>query len=157
MVETLLCQSGATKSSLAAAVNVLGGIGRDFSGSCSGSNVNYLKIHGMEDGSIYYDKDVLVDGVSFLSAVELGRWRGQKAGCFGGDWGPVKDDGTQRCINHCAKKPGKGIVRQCGIKGAGHTTDLPYPGWVWQQAWMFFNEAMSKRGDSYRLPSGRRH
>lgn len=152
LIEALLCQNNQAVSNVAAVVDVLGGIGRDYArgGACANSvgHVPYLKLHGLKDASLLYDREPVVDGVPFLSTLDLVRFRAEKAGCGGGDEGGFYDDGVKRCSNYCANRQGKPDVKLCGIINGAHETSTPYSGYVWQQAWQFFSEQIGKRGMS---------
>jgi len=59
MVQALLCESPVVARTVTAAVDVLGGIGKDYAygPKCANNNaVAFLKIHGMTDPFITYDK-----------------------------------------------------------------------------------------------------
>ena len=88
LIEALLCESNQAVSNVAAVVDALGGIGRDYArgGACANAvgHVPYLKLHGMKDASLTYDREAVVDGVPFLSTVDLVRFRAEKAGCSSG-------------------------------------------------------------------------
>jgi poly(3-hydroxybutyrate) depolymerase len=65
MVYVMLCQSQVVPRMVAAAADILGGVGRDYARSraCQNSKaVPFLKIQGMKDPFITYDRDILVDG-----------------------------------------------------------------------------------------------
>jgi poly(3-hydroxybutyrate) depolymerase len=67
MVHTMLCQSQVVPRLVAAAADILGGIGREYSqtGSCRSSRaIPFLKIQGTKDPFITYDRDIDVDGES---------------------------------------------------------------------------------------------
>jgi hypothetical protein len=145
MVQTLLCQSPAVSSAITAAVDMLGGIGSDYAlgPQCkSSSAVPFLKLHGTADPSITYDKQILVDGVNFLSAIEATQQRAKHNGCSANDAGPetTEADGKMKCTDYCGKAAGKPTAKVCGMLGVGHTTDFPHPGFVFEQAWLFFEQ-----------------
>jgi hypothetical protein len=143
MVQTLLCQSPAVSAAITAAVDMLGGIGSDYalSPQCETSTaVPFLKLQGTDDPSITFDKQILVDGVNFLSAMEATQQRAKHNGCSASDAGPqtTEADGNTKCTDYCGKAAGKAAAKICGMIGVGHTTDFPHPGFVFEQAWQFF-------------------
>jgi hypothetical protein len=63
----MLCQSQVVPRLVTAAADILGGIGREYSqtGSCRSSGaIPFLKIQGVKDPFITYDRDIDVDGES---------------------------------------------------------------------------------------------
>jgi poly(3-hydroxybutyrate) depolymerase len=61
MVQALMCESEVIPATVDAAVDILGGIGADYmdSAKCSKSQpLPFLKLHGMTDPFITYDKQV---------------------------------------------------------------------------------------------------
>ncbi|WIA19613.1 hypothetical protein OEZ85_005551 [Tetradesmus obliquus] len=146
MVETLLCQSPAVAASITAAVDMLGGIASDYAAgpACSSSSaVPFLKLQGTDDPSIAYNRQILVDGVNFLSAIEATQQRAKHNGCSAKDAGPqtIEADGKIECTDYCGKAAGKPAAKICGMIGVVHTTDFPHPGFVFEQAWRFFQQA----------------
>eukprot|EP00775_Hariotina_reticulata_P009179 gene9179-9345_t len=142
MVQALLCESRGVTQTITAAVDVLGGIGKDYAygPKCANKNaVAFLKIHGMTDPFITYDTEILVDNVNFLSAVDGAKRRAAVNGC------PARASGGERslmggqvkCTNFCEKTPQHFAASVCGIVNVAHSTDYPYPGWAWQHAFDF--------------------
>jgi hypothetical protein len=145
MVQTLLCQSPAVSAAVTVAVDMLGGIGSDYAlgPQCEASSaVPFLKLQGTDDPSITFDKQILVDGVNFLSAIEATQQRAKHNGCSASDAGPqaTEADGKIKCTDYCGKAAGKAAAKICGMIGVGHTTDFPHPGFVFEQAWLFFEQ-----------------
>jgi hypothetical protein len=145
MVQTLLCQSPAVASAITAAVDMLGGIASDYAAGpqCQQSSaVPFLKLQGTDDPSIAYDRQILVDGVNFLSAIEATQQRAKHNGCSASDAGPktLEADGKIECTDYCGKAVGKAAAKICGMIGVKHTTDFPHPGFVFEQAWQFFEQ-----------------
>jgi hypothetical protein len=145
MVQTLLCQSPAVSAAVTAAVDMLGGIGSDYAlgPQCAASSaVPFLKLQGTDDPSITFDTQILVDGVNFLSAIEATQQRAKYNGCSASDAGQqtTEADGKIKCTEYCGKAAGKAAAKICGMIGVGHTTDFPHPGFVFEQAWQFFEQ-----------------
>jgi hypothetical protein len=90
-----------------------------------------------------------VAGVMFISAVSAAKFRAARNGCtqfhHAGSWSS-QVNGQVQCINFCANKRDAKAARLCGITTAAHDVDHPWPGWVYQEAWRFFNSQVSKRG-----------
>jgi hypothetical protein len=86
-------------------------------------------------------------GVDFISAMSAAKFRAARNGCtqpyHAGPW-TSQVNGQVQCINYCANKPGAKAARLCGITTAGHDVDHPWPGWVYQEAWHFFNSQVDK-------------
>lgn len=144
-MNALLCESPAVASAITAAVDMLGGIGEQyaFGPKCSAAPAApYLKLHGTDDPSITYDQRILVDGVNFLSAIEAAQQRAKHNGCSPKDAGPqtTAADGQMKCTDFCGKAAGKPTATVCGMLGVKHTTDFPHPGFVFEQAWQFFEQ-----------------
>jgi poly(3-hydroxybutyrate) depolymerase len=71
MVNYLLCQSELFQNTATAVVDMLGGVGESFLGSCSPKrSLPHLILHGMTDPIITYDRDNVVDGSNFISTRE---------------------------------------------------------------------------------------
>ncbi|KAF8062893.1 VAD1 [Scenedesmus sp. PABB004] len=144
LVHALLCQSKSVPAAITAAADLLGGIAAEYAAgpACAGSPaVPFLKLHGMVDPSLTYDAPVLVDGVPFLSAVDAAKRRAATNGCAAADAGPAAPaaDGLMLCTELCgAAAPPRPAARLCGMPGVGHTTDYPRPGFVFEQAFKFF-------------------
>jgi len=60
-------------------------------------------------------------------------------------------NGQVKCTNFCEKAPQNPAAQVCGIVGVAHSTDYPFPGWVWQQSFQFMLAA--SRSDSARKAS----
>jgi len=152
MVNTLLCQSDIISKSVTAAADLLGGIGTEFAASkeCTPAHtqaVPFLKLHGMEDEPIPYEqvpgKEVLVDNVEFLGAQDTVAVRARANGCGPEAAGDEKQEAGAKmvCRDLCAKaEPKSPPAKLCGMIGVGHTTDDPFPGFVYQQAFSFFEQ-----------------
>lgn len=68
MVNYLLCTSELFQNTATAVVDMLGGVGESFLGSCSPKRqLPHLILHGMTDPIITYDRDNDVDGSKFIS------------------------------------------------------------------------------------------
>lgn len=68
MVNYLLCKSELFQNTATAVVDMLGGVGESFLGSCSPKRqLPHLILHGEVDPIITYDRDNLVDGANFIS------------------------------------------------------------------------------------------
>jgi hypothetical protein len=73
MVNYLLCKSELFQNTATAVVDMLGGVGESFMGSCSPKrHLPHLILHGMVDPIITYDRDNIVDGSNFIST---SKWR----------------------------------------------------------------------------------
>lgn len=73
MVNYLLCKSELFQNTATAVVDMLGGVGESFMGSCSPKrHLPHLILHGMTDPIITYDRDNVVDGSNFISTRECG-------------------------------------------------------------------------------------
>lgn len=71
MLENLLCTSSLVQQKLAAAVDIIGGMGADFPSRCKpDKQVPLLMIHGTKDPVISYTNQQEVDGAKFLSTCE---------------------------------------------------------------------------------------
>ncbi|KAI8471377.1 MAG: hypothetical protein J3K34DRAFT_520610 [Monoraphidium minutum] len=152
LVNAVLCESEPVAAAVAAAADMLGGLGADYAASrgCAPGGgdapaLPYLKLHGTEDPSIPFDqvpgKEVLVDGVKFLGAAGAAAARAAANGCDAEDAGPsaAEAGGALQCRDLCAHAgDGSPTVKVCGITGVGHDTDHPHPGFVFEQAWAFF-------------------
>lgn len=101
--------------------------------------------------------------MNFLSSVGSAQARAARNGCadkrYWGSW--TSEYGDQyKCINYCEKKPGAKAAKVCGLTYVAHDTDHPWPGFVFQQAWKFFNQQVAQTGQhgrggassAYRLP-----
>lgn len=150
MVYVMLCQSQVVSRMVTAAADILGGVGREYAQSraCQNSKaVPFLKIQGVKDPFITYDRDILVDGVDFISSISAAKHRAARNGCtqtsHAGRWSS-EAGGQVQCINYCGNKPGAKAARLCGITTAAHDTDHPWPGYVYQEAWRFFNSQAAK-------------
>jgi poly(3-hydroxybutyrate) depolymerase len=149
LVHTLLCQSAAVSGAITAAADLLGGIGAEFAEGpeCAKphSTMPFIKLHGLDDPNIPYTqpaKEVLFDGVRMLGAKDTAAVRARDNGCGPGDAGPQAPEagGKMLCTDLCAKKKGAPPVKVCGMVGVKHDTDHPYPGFVYEQAWAFFDK-----------------
>lgn len=96
---------------------------------------------------ITYDRQILVDGVNFLSSIEAAQLRAARNGCGakGEAAGARSDDGNQQCVDFCAGKPGAPAAKLCGMTNVAHDTDHPWPGFVYQNTWKFFNDVLGGR------------
>lgn len=75
MVNYLLCKSELFQNTATAVVDMLGGVGESFMGSCSPKrHLPHLILHGMVDPIITYDRDNIVDGSNFISTRKID-WR----------------------------------------------------------------------------------
>lgn len=151
LVHVLLCQSSVIPGMITAAVDILGGVGADYvrSGKCAnGPPAAFLKMHGVKDPFITYDKQILVDGVNFLSAIEATQHRAARNGCGnkGQMAGPMVADAQMQCTDFCGAKPGAKPAKLCGMTEVLHDTDHPWPGFVYQQSWKFFKEVLQSQG-----------
>ena len=98
MLENLLCNSALISKRVAAAVDIIGGIGAPMRSQCKpagGRRVPFRMIHGESDQVLRFDQATDVDGAPFLSTSERpggglgprrlrgldgGRWRPRPAG-----------------------------------------------------------------------------
>jgi hypothetical protein len=72
MVNYLLCKSELFQNTATAVVDMLGGVGESFMGSCSPKrHLPHLILHGTVDPIITYDRDNIVDGSNFISTRKL--------------------------------------------------------------------------------------
>ncbi|GBF97532.1 hypothetical protein Rsub_10455 [Raphidocelis subcapitata] len=150
LVHVLLCQSPAVAGAITAAADLLGGIGADYAKGPDCSKPSYtmpfIKMHGLDDPNIPYTqpagKEVLFDGVRMLGAADTVAVRARDNGCGPGDAGPQVPEagGKMLCTDLCAKKKGAPPAKVCGMVGVKHDTDHPYPGFVYEQAWAFFDK-----------------
>eukprot|EP00878_Enallax_costatus_P030828 GHUV01033625.1.p1 GENE.GHUV01033625.1~~GHUV01033625.1.p1 ORF type:complete len:290 (+),score=9.71 GHUV01033625.1:166-1035(+) len=150
MVQALLCQSRIIPKLITAAVDMLGGLGKDYAlgPACKQSPpVAFFKIHGVKDPFITWNKDILVDGVNFISAIGGAQLRAAHNGCQPNQAGPWYTDSTGQmtCKELCRYTPGAKRVKVCGMNDVAHDTDHPWPGFVYQQAWKFFNDVLASR------------
>lgn len=69
-------------------------------------------------------RQILVDGVNFLSAVEAVQHRAARNGCGnkGQAAGPVAADGQMQCTDFCGNKPGAKPAKLCGMTEVLHDT-----------------------------------
>ncbi|KAF6259797.1 hypothetical protein COO60DRAFT_974661 [Scenedesmus sp. NREL 46B-D3] len=153
MVHTMLCQSRVVPGLVAAAVDILGGIGSEYSRSApcrSSKAVPFLKIQGVKDPFIAYNRDILVDGVKFISAVSAAKLRAGRNGCSQPRTrAPGQPGRRPGAVHRLLRRPaGAKASRLCGITTAAHDVDHPWPGWVYQEAWRFFSGAAAKAGSS---------
>jgi adenine/guanine phosphoribosyltransferase-like PRPP-binding protein len=155
MLHALLCQSQRVARAVDAAADLLGGIGAEYAvGKCAApatEAVPFIKLHGMEDPNIPFvqekGKEVMVDGVAFLGARDTVAVRARNNGCGDGAAGPEapRAGGEALCTDLCAKaEPASPPAVLCGMPGVKHDTDHPRPGFVYQQAFEFFNSAPAK-------------
>lgn len=73
MLENLLCSSALISKRVAAAVDIIGGIGRPMLTQCKppgGRRVPFRILHGENDQVLHWDTATDVDGAPFLSTSE---------------------------------------------------------------------------------------
>jgi len=87
MVENLLCRSSVVARTVAAAIDVIGGLGVTERGSCHPARkVPFRILHGDSDTVLLFDKQCEVDGATFMATSEC-FGGGRQAGCLGSGWG----------------------------------------------------------------------
>lgn len=96
-----------------------------------------------------------MDGVDFFSAIEATQARARHNGCTKSDAGPevAEAGGKMRCTDFCGKAmPAKPAAKSCGMPDVPHNTDYPYPGFVYKQAFAFFEQQAARKKPSVGSP-----
>jgi poly(3-hydroxybutyrate) depolymerase len=128
LVHAALCRSALIATKVRAAVDILGGLPEPMAAACRpAAQTNVLLVHGESDEHLPWARRVVLDYIPFMSKLQAaGFWRA-KFGLFKQESRNLGPGGRYECQFYSKA----GSVKQvaiCGIKGAGHTTDLPYIG-----------------------------
>lgn len=146
MVYTMLCRSRAMRAGrVRAAAVVIGGMGKSFADGCtSPARVPLMILHGAKDEHIPYNRPVVLDYVPFMSTADVGRfWVGRQglARSTSFTW----NNPQMRCTVYSSSRatavraPAGGTeVQLCEVWNTGHSTDQPWPGYMFGQARNFF-------------------
>ena len=147
MLQTLLCKSSLVASRVAAAVDVIGGIGAPMKGQCSPPGKRRVPlriIHGENDQVLRWDQNGDVDGAPFLSTKEgAAMWQGLY-GCGAERARQTWADATTTCSALCGGRHEQ--LELCGMRGVGHDLNTPFQGYPLGLAWGFLS--------SHALPAG---
>ncbi|KAI8462535.1 MAG: hypothetical protein J3K34DRAFT_447686 [Monoraphidium minutum] len=142
MLENLLCSSSLVSSKVAAAVDIIGGIGAPMRGSCKPHGkrrVPFRIVHGESDQVLRWDQATDVDGAPFLSTKEAAVMWKDLYGCSAEGERQVFSDATTNCVALC----GAGAAAPldlCGMRGVGHDLNTPFQGYPFGLAWDFLSQ-----------------
>lgn len=138
MLHNLLCTSSVVTHHLAAAVDLIGGVGAGVKATCRPPERVPLRIvHGETDTVLPFDRGAEVDGAQFMSTKDAAAMWKELHGCAADAERPgaFADATATTCSALCAK-PGE--LELCQMKGIGHQLDIPYRGYPFSVAWQFF-------------------
>jgi len=146
MVFTFLCKSSVAQSKLTAAAAVMGAMATDFKKQCQNpASIPMMMINGLKDEHLPFYKGRLFEWIDFMSAVDTSSHFVQTRGLKGTT--PVTTTTSQlRCSEYQARgnsyRPARNSVTLCAVLNAGHNTDQPWPGFMFETAGNFFKRFM---------------
>jgi poly(3-hydroxybutyrate) depolymerase len=140
MVQYLLCQSPLVSSKIAAAVDIIGGLGTPMRGKCAPVNrrrVPLRILHGTKDPVIHFYEPTDVDGAPFLSTKDNAAMWKDIYGCGAEADKAAWSDATTKCTTMCGAK--KEILELCAMEGVAHDLNTPYAGYPFTVAFDFLS------------------
>jgi len=147
MVFTYLCKSRVAQSRLTAAASVLGAMATDFKKQCqSPAIIPTMMINGWKDPHLPFAKGRLFEWIDFMSAVDTAAHFVDRQG-LKGVVPSVTTTSQLRCSEYQprrgnAYRPARNSVTLCAVLNAGHNTDEPWPGFMFDTAGTFFKRFM---------------
>lgn len=148
LLHAALCRSPVVAQKARAAVDILGGLPQPMADACSapGGKASMIMIHGVKDEHLPFNSGVVLDYIPFKGTKDAAYFWKEKilGGNGGGNGGPSTRslEGGQYSCDTWGGGGGGGAreVVLCGIRDAGHTTDIPYVGAPFDLAWTLLKE-----------------
>jgi poly(3-hydroxybutyrate) depolymerase len=142
MTQYLLCSSPLISSKIAAAVDIIGGIGAPMRGQCHPAGKKHVPLrilHGTKDPVIHYYEPTDVDGAPFLSTKDTAAMWKDLYGCGAEADKASWSDATTSCTTMCGARKEK--LELCAMKDVGHDLNTPYAGYPFTVAfdWLSSN------------------